>query len=268
MLELKGKTALITGGAGGLGLATARALGREGSRVALWDINGKKINDAVSALRADGITATGWELDVTDPAAVRAGAISLEREFGPIDILDNNAGVHTPGDFLSATDADIKRQVDVNLNSYFHCARAFVPGMAARNSGHVIMIASAAGLLGVPGMAAYSATKHAVIGFAESLRLELRRDGKTGVGFTIVCPSFIDTGMFPDTKPPLFTPWLKPEVLAEKIVAAIKADRLYVREPAMVKLIPLLKALPRAVGDSLCALTGMDRSLRGSSSEK
>ena len=161
-----------------------------------------------------------------------------------------------------------RSQVDVNLNSYFWCARTFVPGMVERNEGHVVMIASAAGLLGVPGMAAYSATKHAVIGFAESLRLELRRGGATGVGMTIVCPSFIDTGMFPNTTPPLFTPWLKPEALAEKIVAAVRADRLYVREPSMVKLIPLLKALPRSIGDALCALTGMDRSLQGPPTRK
>ena len=140
--------------------------------------------------------------------------------------------------------------------------------MIARGSGHLVYTASAAGLLGVPGMAVYSATKHAVVGLAESVRMELRRAGHRGIGTTIVCPSFIDTGMFPDTHPPLFTPWLKPEALAEKIVAAVKADRLYVSEPAMVKLIPLLKALPRAVGDALCALTGMDRSLRGTSSKK
>jgi len=128
--------------------------------------------------------------------------------------------------------------VAVNLESYFWCAKAFVPGMIARGEGHIVMVASAAGLLGVPGMAAYSATKHAVIGFAESLRLELRRAGARGVGTTIVCPSFIDTGMFPDSRPPLFTPWLKPDALAEKIVAAVRARRLYVREPAMVKLRP------------------------------
>ncbi|MCR4294477.1 MAG: short-chain dehydrogenase, partial [Elusimicrobia bacterium] len=96
----------------------------------------------------------------------------------------------------------------------------------------------------------------------------LRRAGATGVGMTIVCPSFIDTGMFPDTTPPLFTPWLKPQALADKIVSAVKADRLYVREPGMVKLIPLVKALPRAVGDALCSLTGMDRSLKGPSPKK
>lgn len=268
MLELKGKTALITGGAGGLGLATARALGREGVRIALWDIDGGRIEAAVATLRAEGVTAKGWALDATDRTAVRAGALQVEREFGHVDLLDNNAGIHRPGDFLNAPDEDILRQVDVNLNSYLWCAKAFVPGMVARNSGHIVMIASAAGLLGVPGMAVYSAVKHAVVGFAESLRLELRRGGTTGVGTTIVCPSFIDTGMFPDTTPPLFTPWLKPETLADKIVAAVKADRLYVLEPAMVKLVPLLKALPGAVGDALCSLTGMDRSLRGPAAGK
>ncbi len=263
MRELKGKTALITGGAGGLGFSTALALGREGMTVALWDINGERIENSIAALCSDGITAKGWVLDVADPTAVRAGAAQVEREFGRVDLLDNNAGVHAPGDFLNATDDEIKRQIDVNLNSYLWCAKAFVPGMIARNSGHVIMIASAAGLLGVPGMAVYSATKHAVVGFAESLRMELRRGHATGVGMTIVCPSFIDTGMFSNVMPPLFAPWLRPEVLADKIVAAVKKNNLYVHEPAMVKLIPLLKALPRAVGDVVCSLTGMDRSLQG-----
>lgn len=263
MLELKGKTAVITGGAGGLGFATALALGREGMKVALWDIDGERIESSIAALRADGITAKGWALDVTDSTAVREGAVQVERELGPVYLLNNNAGVHAPGYFLTAKDEDIRRQVEVNLNSYFWCCKAFVPGMVARGEGHIVMIASAAGMLGVPGMAAYSATKHGVIGFAESLRLELRRGGAAAVSMTIVCPSFIDTGMFPDTTPPMFTPWLSPEKLANKIVSAVKSNTLYVREPAMVKLIPLLKALPRCVADALCSFTGMDRSLSG-----
>ena len=268
MLDLNGKTAVITGGAGGVGDATPLPLRREGVKVALWDLNGERVEAKARSLRDLGFTAKGWGLDVTDPSAVREGALQVEREFGRVDLLDNNAGVHAPGDFLTTADEEIERQMDVNINSYYWCAKAFVPGMIARNSGHVIMIASAAGLLGVPGMAVYSASKHAVVGFAESLRMELLRGGTTGVGMTIVCPSFIDTGMFPDTTPPLFTPWLKPDALAGTIVAAVKADRLYVREPAMVKLIPLVKALPRAVADALCSLTGMDRSLKGPSSKK
>lgn len=268
MLDLKGKTALITGGAGGLGFATALALGREGMIVGLWDINGERIESAIGRLTANGITAKGWVVDVTDPAAVRATATLVEAELGPVYLLNNNAGVHSPGEFLQSNDADNQRQIEVNFNSYLYCTQAFVPDMIKRNEGHIVMIASAAGLLGVPGMAVYSATKHAVVGFAESLRLELRRGGAAAVNITIVCPSFIDTGMFPNTTPPLFTPWLKPEELAKKIVAAVKANRMYVREPFMVNLIPLLKALPRAVGDALCAFTGMDRSLQGPPSRK
>lgn len=268
MLELKGRTALITGGAGGLGLATARALAREGMRVALWDLDSARVGAAAETLRAEGREARGWAVDVTDPAAVRAAAAEVERALGPVALLDNNAGVHAPGDFLDSAEADIRRQVEVNLNSYFWCARTFLPGMIERGEGHLVMIASAAGLLGVPGMTAYSATKHAVVGFAESLRLELRRSGAAGVGVTIVCPSFIDTGMFPGTTAPAFTPWLKPEELAATIVAAVRADRLYVRAPAMVGLIPLLKALPLFVRDALCSWTGMNRSLQGPSYRK
>jgi all-trans-retinol dehydrogenase (NAD+) len=263
MLDLNGKTAVITGGAGGLGYATALALAKEGMKVALWDLNAQRVEERAAALRANGFTAKGWELDVTDPTAVREAAVQVERDLGPVYLLDNNAGVHAPGDFLDGADEEINRQVNVNLNSYLWCTKTFLPGMISRGEGHIVFIASAAGLLGVPGMAVYSATKHAVIGFAESLRLELRRGSAAAVGITIVCPSFIDTGMFPDTTPPMFTPWLKPDRLTEKIVAAIRSKTLYVREPAMVKLIPLLKALPQFLADALCAITGMDRSLQG-----
>lgn len=263
MRELKGRLALVTGGAGGLGLATARALAREGMRLALWDLDAARVESAAASLREGGAQARGWAVDVSDPGAVKAAAAELERELGPVDLLDNNAGVHVPGGLFDADDAACRRQVAVNLESYLWCARAFVPGMAARGRGHVVWIASAAGLLGVPGMAVYSATKHGVVGLAESLRLELRRDGVTGVGTTIVCPSFIATGMFPGTRPPLLTPWLEPDALAERIVAAVKSGRRWVREPALVKLIPLLKTLPDGLQDLLCTLTGMDRSLSG-----
>lgn len=263
MFDLNGKTAVVTGGAGGLGYATALALAREGMKIALWDIDGACAEEKAAALRAAGYTAKGWGVDVADAAAVRAGAAAVERELGPVSLLDNNAGIHSPGDFLEATDEQIRRQMEVNIHSHCWCVKAFLPGMIARGEGHLVFIASAAGMLGVPGMAVYSASKHAVVGFAESLRLELRRDGVSGVGMTVVCPSFIDTGMFPDSTPPRFTPWLQPEALAGKIVAAIRANRLFVNEPALVKLIPLLKVLPLSVRDFLCSLTGMDRSLAG-----
>lgn len=116
--------------------------------------------------------------------------------------------------------------------------------MIERGSGHLIMIASASGLLAVPGLAIYSATKHAVVGFSEALRLELRKKGAKGVGMTIVCPSYISTGMFKGAKPPMLTRWLTPDGVAERIISAVRRNRLYVREPFMVKLVPLLKIIP------------------------
>ena len=258
-IDLTGKVALITGGAGGLGRALARELKAAGADVVLWDLD-----PARGAAAAAETGARFAVVNAADRSAVRSAAAAL----GRVDVLINNAGVHARGSFLESSDDDARREIDVNLASYVWCTRAFLPGMIERGSGHLVWIASAAGLMGVPGMAVYSATKHAVVGLAESIRLELRRDGIGGVGTTIVCPSFIDTGMFEGSKPPRLTPWLEPGALARKIVAAVRADRLYLREPAMVKLVPLLKVFPVFVADALCALTGMDRSVAGPSSRK
>ena len=131
--------------------------------------------------------------------------------------------------------------MEVNVNAAMWCTRAFLPGMIAKGSGHIVMMASAAGLLGVPGMAAYAASKHAVIGLAESIRLELRRQGHSAIGLSIVCPGFVKTGMFEGVKPPLLTPWLGAEAIADKIYEGVVKDRPYIREPFMIKLIPALK---------------------------
>ena len=171
MKDFKGKTAVISGGAGGLGLAVGARLARAGAQVALWDINEKGLQRAVEALRAKGGLARGYALDAADPAQVRETAARVRAELGEVDILDNNAGVVFPGDFLDFTEEQLNKTVDVNLKSYLWCTRAFLPAMISRGSGHVVMTASAAGMTGVPGLAAYSASKHAVIGLAESLRL-------------------------------------------------------------------------------------------------
>lgn len=263
MLDLTGKVALVTGGAGGLGRATAAELAKAGAVVALWDVDAARIQEAVDEIRAAGGNARGWAVDVTDPAAVRAAAAVVEAELGPVYLLDNNAGVHAWGDFLDASEADARRQIDVNFASFVWTTRAFLPGMVARGEGRLLYIASAAGLFGVPGMAVYSATKHAVVGLAESLRQELSRAGADGIKVTIACPSFIATGMFDGASPPWATPWLDPRALASKIVRATREGRTYVREPFMVKLAPVVNALPGPIADALLALTGMRRSLVG-----
>lgn len=258
MRDFSGKVAVITGGAGGVGRALGVRLARAGAKVALWDLDEARLSRAVGEL---GSSARGYALDASDPAQVRDAARKVESELGPVDFLDNNVGVVFPGSFLDFTEERIHKTVDVNLKSYLWCTRAFLPGMIARGCGHIVMTASAAGLSGVPGMTVYSATKHAVVGFAESLRLELRNSGIDGIGMTIVCPSFIASGMFEGANPPLGTGWLTVDRIADEILAAVRSGRLYVREPFLVKLIPLLKALPVRCSDWAGDLTGMHRSL-------
>jgi NAD(P)-dependent dehydrogenase (short-subunit alcohol dehydrogenase family) len=260
-VQILGKTALITGGAGGIGKALARRLLHGGARVILWDLDGDALEASRRELSASGEVRT-YLLDVSDPRQVAEAAEKVRQEIGGVDLLDNNAGVVFGGDFLSCSEEKLVKTFEVNLFSALWCTRAFLPGMIQKGRGHIVMMASAAGLLGVPGMAAYSASKHAVIGFTESLRLELLKGGHRGVTFTIATPSFVKTGMFDGIKPPLLTPWLEPEKLAQKIHRAVLKDQLYLREPPMVKALPALKGLasPRIL-DWLGARLGLHQAM-------
>ncbi|MBI5208879.1 MAG: SDR family oxidoreductase [Elusimicrobia bacterium] len=260
-MEIKGRTALITGGASGIGKAVARRFIARGARVVLWDLDGRALEQAASEL-GGAVEVRCYGVDITDRRGVAEAAEAVRREVGEVDILDNNAGIVCGGDFLSVSEESLQKTFDVNVGGVMWCTRAFLPGMIRRGCGHVVMMSSASGLLGVPGMAAYSASKHAVIGLAESLRLELRKAGHRGVGMTVVAPSFVKTGMFEGVRPPFLTPWLDPEALADKIVDAVARGRLYVREPFMVKLVPALKGFTStAVVDWLGGALGMHRSM-------
>lgn len=259
---MAGRVAVVTGGAGGLGRATARALAQEGMKVALWDLDAAGVEKAAEALRAEGFEARAWALDACDAAAVAKAAAETEGALGPAWLLDNNAGIVAKGDFLDQDAAAWERTLAVNLRSHLVCTKALLPGMVGRKSGHLVFIASAAGLMGVPGMALYSASKHAVVGFADSLRLELSRS-RSGVGVTIVCPSFISTGMFEGAKPPRLSGWLTPEAVAAKTVAAVRARRVWVVEPWIVKTTPLVKSLPQPVMDRLASWLGIHDAMSG-----
>jgi NAD(P)-dependent dehydrogenase (short-subunit alcohol dehydrogenase family) len=241
-MEISGRVVLITGGAGGIGKALAARCLRAGARVVLWDADAAALDAACGELSAVG-PVRGYALDITDRKKVAETAARVEREVGIVDVLDNNAGIVHGTDFLNCPEETLVRTIEVNVNAVMWCTRAFLPGMIKKGRGHVVMMSSAAGLLGVPGMAAYSASKHAVIGFAESIRLELRKLGHRGIGMTIVCPSFVKTGMFEGTRAPRLAPWLAPDALAAKIFDAVRKDRLYVREPFLIKIVPALKGL-------------------------
>ena len=240
-MEIKGRLALVTGGAGGIGRAAAAELLRRGARVALWDQDAAALEKAKASLSPLGEVFVD-ALDLRDRAAIARAAAKLRAAAGEVDLLDNNAGVVFGGDFLAVSEEKLAATVDVNLNAVMWCTREFLPSMIRRGQGHLVFMSSASGLLGVPGLAAYAASKHAVIGLAESLRLELKKAGCRGVGMTIACPSFVNTGMF----------------------EGVERDRLYVRAPWLVKLVPLVKGLAgtRAL-DALGALLGMDRAMDG-----
>ncbi len=175
---LKNKRVLITGGAKGIGFATALRLVREGCEVVLWDLDEKTLDDAKSELIKNGGNVSTFICDISKNGEVQKTAAVVREEIGKIDILINNAGYVKGGAF---TDEDISvwdKTVQVNLNGLLYCTHAFLPEMYKENSGIIINISSASGLIGVPDLSVYAAIKWAVWGFTESMRLESRKRKK------------------------------------------------------------------------------------------
>lgn len=170
-IDLTGQTAVITGGAQGLGFAIARRIAASGARVALWDVDAAELQRAVTEL---GEAACALTVDITDPQAVVDAVARTEAESGPISILVNSAGIAGPNYALDDYPLDDwKRVLDINLNGAFYVNRAVVPGMKARGYGRIVNIASIAGKEGNPNASAYSASKAGVIGMTKSLGKEL-----------------------------------------------------------------------------------------------
>lgn len=195
-VELDGSHALITGGARGIGFSVARRLVAESCSVTIWDLDAAAVDEAVDKLREDaleGIVIRGAICDITDRELLRREVEAAEAEVGPIEILVNNAGYLAPGDFIDQPMREWDRTVDINVSALLAVTHAVIPRMFARSRGHVVNISSAAGTIGVPGLAVYSATKWAVWGFSEALRGEAR---KHGVRISSIHPSYIAVGMF------------------------------------------------------------------------
>lgn len=263
MTQLAGKTALITGGASGIGRLMALELARRGALLVIWDLNPAGLEAIVSELDgATGRPSVGMVCDVSDRRAVYAAAQQVRDQVGHVDILVNNAGVVSGRPFLELPDEAIERTFQVNTLALFWTAKAFLPAMIARNSGHVVTIASASGLVGVPGLVDYAASKHAAIGFDESLRMEMRETAP-GVKTTVVCPFFIDTGMFAGvtTRFPALLPILSPGPTARRIVDAIEADQERLMLPPSIALLPVFRALPTALFDRGAQWLGVTASM-------
>ena len=176
-IRLHGLHVAITGGARGIGAATAERLRREGARVTLGDVDVAPLEATAARLGAVGLA-----LDVTDRASFTAFLDGAEAAQGPVDVLINNAGIMPIGPFLEESDEVARRQFEINVHGVILGMKIALPRMLARGSGHIVNLASAAGRIALPGEATYVATKHAVVGLSEAMRWELEG---TGVGVTV-----------------------------------------------------------------------------------
>jgi NAD(P)-dependent dehydrogenase (short-subunit alcohol dehydrogenase family) len=191
MMELEGKVAFITGGASGIGLALARAFGRQGMSVMLADIEPTALTAAVEDLRASQVRAEGVVADVTSRDSLRAAALETIAKFGKVHVVCNNAGVLSGGAFGRVPERDWRWLVDVNQLGVVHGMEIFAPLIVShREGGHFINTASMAGMIGVPGMEPYCATKFAVVAMSEGWAPQM---AALGIGVSVLCPGFVKT---------------------------------------------------------------------------
>ena len=224
-MNLKNKLVLITGGAKGIGLATAQRILNEGGKVILWDFNEDDLNKTVNNFKEKGFDVFSQICDVTNKEQVYSNANIIKEKFGSLDILINNAGTVYTGYMLDRSDEELENLINVNFTSMIYTIRAFMPGMLDKNSGHIINISSASSMTGAPKLAVYAATKWAVAGLTESLRLEVQKMGKSGVRFSSIHPNFLKKGLFEGTKLNFLGQLLAPGVKSHDAVAKVIVNR-------------------------------------------
>lgn len=259
-IELRGAVVAITGGAQGIGRATAEAFVARGARVAIGDL------DAELATRtAADLGAVAHPLDVTDRDSYAAFVAAVEAGLGPVEVLVNNAGIMPNGGFLELDEKLDRATVEVNVFGVLHGMRLVLPGMLERGRGHVVNVASLAGKFPVPGLAVYNASKYAVVGLTAATRLEY---ADRGVSLTAVLPSAVDTALASglDMKP---IPKVRPEDIAHAVVGSLASRKGEIAVPGYVGALadaavltpePALRLIRRLMRD--------DRALRPDSAER
>jgi NADP-dependent 3-hydroxy acid dehydrogenase YdfG len=234
---LVGKVVAITGGARGIGRATAAALIAQGARVAIGDIEVALAEQTAQELGGGTI---GLPLDVTDRASFEKFVTDAEDALGPLDVLINNAGIMPIGPFIEESDATARTMVDINLHGVIFGSKLALERFIPRGTGHLVNIASAAGKAGFPSGATYCATKHAVVGLSESIRAEVRG---TDIGVSVVMPVVVQTELgsgLPETRG---FKAVEPEDVANAIVEALQTNRYEVFVPRSVSGLMRAKAL-------------------------
>jgi NADP-dependent 3-hydroxy acid dehydrogenase YdfG len=219
-MQLRGAVAVVTGASAGIGEATAFALANRGAKVVLAARRVERLEEIARTIESAGGRALAVGCDVGDPDRLAALPAVVGEAFGPCDILVNNAGVPGGGDFAELGFEQIERIVRVNVLGVMFGTRAFLPGMLKRRHGHIVNIASLAGRFAIPGAAVYTASKHAVVAFSESLNYDTE---PLGVRVTSVNPGLVATeGFSQGTMPPRIV--MQPERVADAIVRVVRED--------------------------------------------
>jgi NAD(P)-dependent dehydrogenase (short-subunit alcohol dehydrogenase family) len=254
--SLRGRVAAVTGGARGIGRATAAALAREGARVAIGDLDADLARSTADQVGHD---AGAFALDVTRRDSFEHFLDSVEEAFGPLDILVNNAGIMHLGRFVDEDDATTARQVDINLLGVLTGTKLALERMDRRGTGHIVNLASSAGKVSPPGAATYAATKHAVVGLTEAVAAEHR---ESGIEFSIVMPGVVNTELAAGLAKGRAVKWVEPEEVADAIVEALRKPRLEVYVPSSIGTINRITAmLPRRAQEAIGRALKVDRIL-------
>lgn len=239
MSKLTGKRILITGGASGIGKLMGEIALKKGAELIVWDINQESLDRTITELKSVG-KITAYQVDISDINQIKATAARVKSEVGTIDILINNAGIVVGKYFDEHSTEDIKRTMDINANAPMFVTSEFLNDMIIQKSGHICNIASSAGFISNPKMSVYAASKWAVIGWSDSVRIE-QKMRKTNVNVTTVTPYYINTGMFAGVKS--LIPILKPEKVARKIIRGIEKNRIIISMPFSMHFIRLCQGL-------------------------
>jgi NADP-dependent 3-hydroxy acid dehydrogenase YdfG len=262
--SVAGKVVAITGGAQGIGKSTAAALIRRGARVAIGDLNLELAEQTATEL---GGNCVALELDVTSRDSFERFYAEAAKQLGPIDVLVNNAGIMPLALLVDEPDEIAKLQIDINLHGVIYGTKIAMTDMIARNTGHIVNIASQAGKAGFAGGATYCATKHAVVGLSEAARGELR---DTGVEVSVVMPAIVNTELGSGLHEARGVKTLEPEDVAEAIVEAVETNRFDVWVPKeTVYIATAMNLLPRKGREGVArmlkaddVLSAADRSAR------
>lgn len=190
-IDFRGKTVVITGGSRGLGLEIARLLAQEGANLALCARDADELDRARHELQAYGVSVYTQPCELTDKSQIDQFITNVQKAFGPIDVLINNAGIILVTPYENATEADFRESMETNFWAAFHMVNAVLPKMRLRKQGRIVNIASIGGKVAIPHLSTYSTSKFALVGYSEGLRAELLNDG---IYVTTICPGLMRTG--------------------------------------------------------------------------